>query len=261
MVKQQSTSLESSHVSFFSAVFGEKYRRATVICFIINIFNQYTGVSPIIMYAGRLIERFNEEAALLGTEFPISPLAGSMIIGLTSSASTILAYYLISYFGRRTLLVSGQIGVALPLFAAGVCLIYEYAITSFILICSFIFVYQFTLASVAWLYIPEVTVDKATGFCMTSQFIFMLQLSLTFEYQLSSIGIQGNMWLFGGVSLLGFLFMLLFVKESRGLTDRQKKQLYLPKGASTTEFIAEMTQSTSERLITSRVAPKVAYSV
>jgi len=39
---------------------------------------------------------------------------------------------------------------------------------SFILICTFVFMYQVTIASVTWLYIPEVTVDKATGVCMTS---------------------------------------------------------------------------------------------
>lgn len=55
----------------------------------------------------------------------------------------------------------------------------------------------------------------------------MLQLSMTFEYQLQSdMGIQGNLWLFGSASLLGFFFMLIFVKESRGLTDLEKKQLY-----------------------------------
>lgn len=168
LLRRTTTSLESSKTSFLSAVFGKKYRRATLICFIINIFNQYTGVSPIIMYAGRLLEIYNDEAKEQGTEFPISPLAGSMIIGLTSSAGTVLAFFLISYFGRRTLLVMGQIGVAVPLFAAGFCLMYQYAMTSFILICAFIFIYQFTLASVAWLYIPEVTLDKASGFCMTA---------------------------------------------------------------------------------------------
>lgn len=48
----------------------------------------------------------------------------------------------------------------------------------------------------------------------------MLQLSMTFEYQLSSpMGIHGTFWLFGAISLLGFFFMLFFVKESHGLTD------------------------------------------
>ena len=42
--------------------------------------------------------------------------------------------------------------------------------------------WQVSTASVTWLYIPEMTVDKATGVCMTSQFVFSLQLAMTFEY-------------------------------------------------------------------------------
>ena len=42
--------------------------------------------------------------------------------------------------------------------------------------------YEVSTATVTWLYIPEVTVDKASGFGMTSQFVFMLQLAMTFEY-------------------------------------------------------------------------------
>ena len=65
---------------------------------------------------------------------------------------------------------------------------------------------------------------------MTAQFIFMLQLSMSFEYQIGSpMGIHGTFWLFAGLSLLGFFFMLIFVKETRGLTDREKKTLYTPK--------------------------------
>jgi len=91
-------------------------------------------------------------------------------------------------------------------------------------ICTFIFIYQFTLASVAWLYIPEVTNDKNSGFCMTSQFIFTLQIAMTFEYQLkSSMGISGSLYLYAIVSFVGFIFMIFFVKESSGLTDLQKK--------------------------------------
>ena len=90
--------------------------------------------------------------------------------------------------------------------------------------------YEATTATVTWLYIPEVTVDKASGFGMTSQFVFMLQLAMTFEYQLRSpMGIHGSLWLYGAVSIIGFFFMLFVVKDSSNLTDKEKKQLYWPK--------------------------------
>ncbi len=52
---------------------------------------------------------------------------------------------------------------------------------------------------------------------------------MTFDYQIKSdMGISGSLGLYAAVSFLGFLFMYFFVKESKGLTDLKKKQLYLP---------------------------------
>ena len=100
---------------------------------------------------------------------------------------------------------------------------------AFISICLLILTYQVSQGSVAWLYIPEVSNDQATGFCMTGEFIAKLQLSMSFEYILrSSLDVHGTFWFFSAVSLLGFFFMIFFVKESQGLTDIEKKALYTP---------------------------------
>ena len=108
--------------------------------------------------------------------------------------------------------------------------------------CVFVIIYQITQGSVAWLYVPEVTVDKASGVCMTAQFIFMFQLSMTYEYQLASpMGVSGTFWLFAFLSLVGFFFMIFFVRESRGLTDAEKKRLYAPRSV---EQILELKSQT-----------------
>ena len=56
------------------------------------------------MFCERLVEQFNSGPE---EDFPISPLVGSIIVGLTSMVSTIFAYFMIKYFGRKTLLVMG----------------------------------------------------------------------------------------------------------------------------------------------------------
>jgi len=68
-----------------------------------------------IIYAETMLKEFNEEG-----NFPITPTLGSMIIGLTSVVGTVFSFFMVKYFGRRTLLVSGQIGVAIPLAVAGI---------------------------------------------------------------------------------------------------------------------------------------------
>ena len=84
--------------------------------------------------------------------------------------------------------------------------------------------------SVAWLYIPEVCIDSATGLAVAAQFINLTVISLTFEFMInSSLKVYGSIWYFSVFSFVGFLFCLFMVRETRGLTDVQKKTLYSPK--------------------------------
>lgn len=39
---------------------------------------------------------------------------------------------------------------------------------------------------------------------------------------------SGTFFLFGLVGLLGFIFVFIFFKESKGLSDKEVKELYVP---------------------------------
>ena len=59
----------------------------------------------------------------------------------------------------------------------------------------------------------------------------------------SELQIYGSIWYFGVLTLIGFFFCLFFVKETRGLTDLEKKTLYSPKSSDPIdELIIEMQQ-------------------
>lgn len=69
--------------------------------------------------------------------------------------------------------------------------------------------------------------DEASGFVMAGQFILMLLLSLSMEFLINSpLQIHGTFWMFGIASFLGAVFVNYCVRESKGLTDREKKRLY-----------------------------------
>lgn len=42
----------------------------------------------------------------------------------------------------------------------------------------------------------------------------------------SALKVWGVFWLYGGLSAIGFIYLLLFMKETRGLTDKEKKNIY-----------------------------------
>jgi len=62
----------------------------------------------------------------------------------------------------------------------------------------------------------------------------------------NSIGASNVFFIFSGLSVFGALYVAVFIKESRGLSDREKKLLYTPKRFITdTDKIAEADQATS----------------
>ena len=81
----------------------------------------------------------------------------------------------------------------------------------------------------AWFYVSEVLNDAAAGFASSGQFICITIISLTTELMINSpMGVTGTIWFYSSWSILGTIFIYCLVKESRGLTDYEKKNLYTP---------------------------------
>jgi hypothetical protein len=55
--------------------------------------------------------------------------------------------------------------------------------------------------------------------------------------------VHGSIWYYSGLNFLGLIFFIVFVRESRGLTDLEKKSLYSQKNNEIEELVnnVEMT--------------------
>ena len=72
--------------------------------------------------------------------------------------------------------------------------------------------------------------DAASGFATGAIGINLILVSFTFEFMINSaLKIYGSIWYFAGLTFVGFFFCIFFVRETRGLTDIEKKSLYSPK--------------------------------
>lgn len=93
----------------------------------------------------------------------------------------------------------------------------------------FLITYQMTDGSITYLYVAEVVSDGALGFCLFTLKGTALIISLTTEYIMDSpLQPYGAFWLYGGLASLGAVFLFTFMRETRGLIDKEKKQLYCP---------------------------------
>ena len=55
-----------------------------------------------------------------------------------------------------------------------------------------------------------------------------VEISLVSEYMIEYFNPEGFFLFFGLVSFCGYLFIISCMKETEGLTDKEKKELYLP---------------------------------
>ena len=69
-------------------------------------------------------------------------------------------------------------------------------------------------------------VDKATGLAGSGSWISVTIFSMSMEYMLASLNAEGTMFIFAGICLLSSLFIAIWVKETKGLTDKEKKNIY-----------------------------------
>ena len=119
--------------------------------------------------------------------------------------------------------------MSVSLFICGLGVLENWNLTAFIMILFFCSSFNLGIGALQWVYIPEVSVDAATGLAVASLYVSLTIISSNFEYMINSgLQVHGTVWIFSSLNFLGFLFCLFFVKETKGLTDLQKKTLYSP---------------------------------
>ena len=79
---------------------------------------------------------------------------------------------------------------------------------------------------ILWIYSAEVCHDAAFGLATFGQFLNLFFISMATEYMVASLDTSGTFFVFSACSFVGGIFIYLFVKESTGLTDKEKKNLY-----------------------------------
>lgn len=202
------------------SVIGPVYKRGTWVTVILIIFHELTGINSIMMYSTVMFRNMGS----------ISPKAGAYYLAAATLLGLTLAIPAIRYIGRRWLLIVGHVIMAIFHVLIGVFTVQNLTTETVLFMVLFIITYQISNGPVIWLYVSEVVVDSALGLCIFTLYGTILILSLTTNFLISSaLHQQGVFWLFGGITFIGAFFCYFFIRETRGLNDKDKKLLYSPK--------------------------------
>jgi len=100
-----------------------------------------------------------------------------------------------------------------------------------VMISIFYFVYCQTSGPIAWLYATETTIDTALGICLLTLWGVTFVLSLICPVLMGKdyLGESNTFFLFAALSFMGSIYGFFIMKETYGLSDKEKKSLYYPK--------------------------------
>ncbi|WP_285246596.1 sugar porter family MFS transporter [Pseudarthrobacter sp. efr-133-R2A-89] len=198
-------------------------RPAVIVGVGIPVLCQATGLNMVTYYAPTIFESLNlpHENALVFT----------IILGTIKVVSVAIGLQFIDRVGRRTLLVGGSACMAICMaamaFEAGKG--DQVNAMSMLIAMSVMFVsYSLTWGPVNWVVLGEIFPLRVRGAAMgmASMVTWFATLAVTFGFPLlrESIGLAGTMVLFVACNIVGFLFCLKFVPETKGRSLEQIEQ-------------------------------------
>lgn len=193
---------------------SHKYRRSVVIAFTVGLFSQLTGINAILYYLNYIF-------ALAGA----SRLSGNIqavIIGATILVATLAAISVIDRFGRRTLLLTGTVGLIACLSAIGYLFYSRQHLELLIwFLMAFIVCFAVSHGAVIWVYISEVfpTHLRAKGQALGSSahWITNAVISLMFPIFAKRSGAV-PFFFFAAAMVIDFFIVYSYYPETAGIS-------------------------------------------
>jgi SP family xylose:H+ symportor-like MFS transporter len=195
--------------------------RALLIGVVLAVLQQWSGINVLFNYAEEIYR--NAGYGVSGILFNI------VITGTINLICTLIALTFVDKLGRRPLMLFGCAGVGLSHFCIG--LTYRLGLTGLpVLIFTLCTIgcYAMSLAPVTWVLISEIFPNRVRGLgvAISVSALWIASFILTYSFPAINrvLGSGGTFWLYSGICIAGFLFILKIVPETKGRTLEQIEQ-------------------------------------
>lgn len=135
--------------------------------------------------------------------------------------------FVINSMRRKSNLLYGHITMGFSMLAMGFLQTQGYNIAMFSIVCLYAVLFQTSQGPMIWIYSQEVTIDTAGALTVFGVFGWLFLQSLVLGQYMDQPHLV--FYTFGTITLIGFAYVLIFIKDTTGLSDREKKTLYTSK--------------------------------
>ncbi len=194
----------------------------------LSVFQQVVGINAVLYYAPRIF----------GDMGMTNPMFNTVMMGLVNIAFTVVAILTVERWGRKPLLISGSLGMAVG--ALGVALTFGaegLQLVTMISIMLYSASFMFSWGPVCWVLISEIFPNTIRGtavaIAVAAQWIFNFVVSSTFVPMFNMHLVQGDdfgHWftygLYGVMCLVAAVFVWRLVPETKGKTLEDMTRLW-----------------------------------
>ncbi|RUA10448.1 MAG: MFS transporter [Flavobacteriia bacterium] len=205
--------LEKDEKLNFKQLFEPGIKKVLLIGIVIAAFQQWCGINVIFNYA---------EEVFAAAGYGVSDILFNIVItGSVNLIFTFVAIYTVDKWGRRSLMLMGAGGLAGIYALMGAA--YYFQINGWpllILVILAIASYAMSLAPVTWVVLSEIFPNRIRGAAMAvaTVALWLASFILTYTFPLLNhfLGASGTFWMYGIISVLGFIFIYKKLPETKG---------------------------------------------
>jgi len=206
------------------ALFSVDYRRATWTCFCLGCCYGFSAIEPVNVYSSTLLIKILEVSE---GSFPLSVKSGVLIINTANFVGAFLAAIASRYVGRKTILSIGHANMCLCHALVGVFMYFEMFMGVFVMLLVYVITFQMSTGNVSWIYFAEVCVDSGMGIVLAAVQASNILMAFTVSYKIDSpLRFEGTFWLYSGLNVCCLIFLVVFLRETKGLSPSELRHLY-----------------------------------
>lgn len=203
---------------------NKRFLSILTIGIILASFQQWCGINIIFNYAQ---EVFQSAGYSINDMFLNIVLTGSVNL-----IFTILAMQYVDRIGRKKLMLFGAGGLTIIyLILGGLYFNNSSGWPMLILVVTGIAIYAMSLAPVTWVILSEIFPNKIRGVAMSistlALWISSSLLVLTFPYLNEWLDTSGTFWVYSGICLTGFVFILKRLPETKNKTLEEIEEILM----------------------------------
>lgn len=218
----------------YSELWTQKYRKRFLIGCFVSISQQFAGINALIFYSTKIFKDNSDNDKNLAvtetTTFAVLHLIATLFSGIV-----------LKRYGRKKILVAGNIGIMLSILIISVLSIKSLGHTQFLPIPVFfyIIIYGLTIGPIVYVFSVEILPDIGVGIAILVNWLGAFLVALLFPPLAEFLTTAVAFGAFGVYTVIALFVILIFVKETRGLSQAEINDLYDPPKDTTDDDLSD----------------------